>query len=125
MLKNTAAEKLRNLLDRFFKYRATQVERLNNDPELSIGDVTTVNVTMVNGGVLSNVVPPDITIMTDFRLAVDVNHDEFEAMFKSWCAESGENIEYEWDLKDPFIPPTSLDASNVYWHAFKNAVDEL
>lgn len=124
LLKNTAGEKLRNLLDKFFQYRATQVERLNSDPELTIGDVTTVNVTMVNGGVQSNVLPPDFTIMTDFRLAVDVDHDDFEAMFKRWCAESGENIEYEWDLKDPFIPPTKLE-SNIYWDAFKVAVEEL
>lgn len=125
LLKNTPGEKLRNLLDRFFDYRATQAARLSNDPELTIGDVTTVNVTMVEGGVQSNVVPPDFTIMTDFRLAVDVNHEEFETMFKRWCSEAGENIEFEWDLKDPFIPPTKLDDSNIYWHAFKAAVDEL
>lgn len=69
-------------------------------------------------------VPPVFTIMTDIRLAVDVDHDEFEAMVKLWCAESGENIEHEWDLKDPYIPPTKLD-SNIYWDAFKSAVDEL
>lgn len=80
---------------------------------------------MVNGGVQSNVVPPDFTIMTDFRLAVDVVHDDFESMFKQWCVDSGENIEYEWDLKDPFIPPTKLDESNFYWHAFKAAANEL
>lgn len=125
LLKNTAGEKLRKLLDRFFDYRAGQVAKLNENSDLTIGDVTTVNVTMLDGGVQSNVVPPDFTIMTDFRLAVDVNHEEFEAMFKDWCAQSGENIEYEWDLKDPFIPPTSLDESNIYWHAFKSAVNEL
>jgi aminoacylase len=125
LLKDTAGEKLRRLLDRFFDYRATQVERLSSDPELTIGDVTTVNVTMVEGGVQSNVVPPDFTIMTDFRLAVDVDHEGFESMFKKWCEESGENIEYEWDLKDPFIAPTKLDDGNVYWNAFKHATAEL
>lgn len=125
LLKGTAAEKLRNLLDKFFQYRESQVAKLRNNPELSIGDVTTVNVTMINGGVQSNVLPPDITIMTDFRLSVDVNHDEFEAMVLRWCVEAGDNIEYEWDLKDPYIPPTSLDGSNIFWHAFKSAVDEL
>jgi aminoacylase len=125
LLKNTAGEKLRNLLDKFFAYRDAQVEKLNNNPDLTIGDVTTINVTMINGGVLSNVVPPDFTIMTDFRLAVDVDHQEFENMFKRWCVDSGENIEYEWDLKDPFIPPTSIDDSNIFWHAFKTAVNEL
>lgn len=125
LLKDTAGEKLRNFLDQVFDYRATQVAKLNSNPELTIGDVTTVNLTMIEGGVQSNVVPPDFTIMTDVRLAVDVNHDEFEAMFQHWCTVAGENIKYEWDLKDPFIPPTKLDESNIYWHAFKAAVNEL
>lgn len=125
LLKDTAGEKLRNFLDKMFAFRATQVERLNNDPDLTIGDVTTVNVTMIEGGVHLNVLPDYFTIMTDFRLAVDVNHDEFEEMFKQWCTEAGENIEYEWDLKDPFIPPTKLDESNIFWPAFKAAVNEL
>lgn len=51
LLKNTAGENLQKLLDKFFDYRATQVEKLNSDPELTIGDVTTVNVTMMSGGV--------------------------------------------------------------------------
>lgn len=58
LLKDTAAEKVRVLLDRFIDYRTTQVNRLAKHPELTIGDVTTVNITMMNGGVQSNVVPP-------------------------------------------------------------------
>lgn len=124
-MKDTAGEKLRNLLDKFFDFRATQVDRLNSDPELTIGDVTTLNVTMVEGGLQSNVLPPDFTIMTDIRLAVDVNHDKFEEMFKAWCVEAGDDIQYEWDFKDPFIKPTNLDQTNIYWNAFKSAVAEL
>lgn len=63
--------------------------------------------------------------MTDVRLAVDVNHDKFEEMFKEWCVEAGEDIQYEWDYKDPFIKPTNLDQTNIYWNAFKSAVAEL
>lgn len=125
LIKNTATEKLRRLLDKIFDYRETQVAKLRNNPDFTIGDVTTLNVTMVNGGVQSNVVPPEISIMTDFRLAVDVDHDGFETLFKTWCVEAGDNIEYEYDLKDPFIPPTNIDSSNNYWSAFKSAVDDL
>lgn len=113
------------MLDKFFDFRATQVDKLNSNPELTIGDVTTLNVTMVEGGLHNNVLPPDFTIMTDVRLAVDVNHDKFEEMFKEWCVEAGEDIQYEWDYKDPFIKPTNLDQTNIYWNAFKSAVAEL
>jgi len=124
LLKDTAPERLRTLLDRFYDYRDTQVIKLQENPDLTIGDVTTVNITMINGGVQLNTVPPNIKIMTDIRLAVDVNHEEFESMVKSWCEEAG-GVEYEFDLKDPYIQPTSLDESNTYWSAFKSAVSEL
>lgn len=41
LLKNTAGEKVRKLLDRLIDFRDTQVKRLNDNPELTIGDVTT------------------------------------------------------------------------------------
>lgn len=124
LLKDTAPERLRIILDRFYDYRETQVQKLKENPDLTIGDVTTVNITMINGGVQLNTVPPNIKIMTDIRLAVDVNHEDFENMVKSWCIEAGD-VEYEFDLKDPFIPPTNLDQTNVYWTAFKSAISEL
>lgn len=86
--------------------------------------MTTVNVTMINGGAQSNVLPPEISVMTDFRLSIDVNHDEFEAMVRRWCDETGD-VDYEWDLKDPYIPPTNIDESNSYFTAFKAAFGEL
>lgn len=125
LLKNTAGEKVRSLLDRFIDYRNTQVKRLNDHPELTIGDVTTVNVTMMNGGVQSNVVPPEYIVTIDMRIALDVDHQEFEQMFRKWCDESGEGIEYTFEQKQPKVPPTKTDKSNPYWIAFKEAVDQL
>jgi hypothetical protein len=37
---------------------------------------------MINGGVQSNVVPPLFTIGFDVRLAIDQDHNAFEAMVK-------------------------------------------
>jgi aminoacylase len=124
LLKDTAPERLRTLLNFFYDYRDTQVKKLLDNPDLTIGDVTTVNITMINGGVQLNTVPPDIKIMTDMRLAVDVNHEEFENMVKGWCEQAGD-VEYEFDLKDPFIAPTKIDESNNFWQGFKSAVSEL
>lgn len=53
---NTAGEKLRHILDRMMDYRTEQAEKLKNNPKLSIGDVTTVNLTIIKGGLQSNVV---------------------------------------------------------------------
>lgn len=80
LLENTAGEKLRHILDRMMNFREEQQKILKNNPEFSIGDVTTVNLTIINGGVQSNVVPPSLTALFDVRIAVDVDHDAFEEM---------------------------------------------
>lgn len=63
--------------------------------------------------------------MIDIRLALDVDHQEFENMFKGWCDEAGEGIVYSFEQKQPKVQPTKTDNSNIYWLAFKKAVDEL
>lgn len=75
---HTAGEKLRHIIDRMLDFRAEQVERLKNNPEYTIGDVTSVNLTIVKGGVQANVLPEQLSATFDIRLAVDVDHDEFE-----------------------------------------------
>lgn len=75
---HTAGEKLRHILDRMMDYRDEQVKKLQNNPEFTVGDVTTVNLTIITGGVQSNVVPSKLTALFDCRLALDVDHDELE-----------------------------------------------
>lgn len=76
--KNTAGQKLRYIIDQFMDLREEEVAKLDNNPELSVGDVTTVNLTIVKGGVQTNIVPPLLTVAFDVRLAIDVDHQEFE-----------------------------------------------
>lgn len=78
--KDTAGEKVRHIIDKAMDFRQTQVEKLENNPEFTIGDVTSVNLTILKGGVQVNVVPPLIMAAFDIRLALDVDHSEFEAM---------------------------------------------
>lgn len=62
------------------EFRGTESKRLDESASaLSIGDVTTVNLTILEGGVQSNVVPPLISVVYDIRIALDVNQDELEA----------------------------------------------
>lgn len=76
--KDTAGQKLRYIIDQFMDMREVEVEKLENNPEMSVGDVTTVNLTIVKGGVQTNIVPPLLTVAFDVRLAIDVDHQTFE-----------------------------------------------
>lgn len=67
-------------LDRMMDYRTEQAEKLKNNPKLTIGDVTTVNLTIIKGGLQSNVVPSSLRALFDCRLAIDVDHNAFEEM---------------------------------------------
>ncbi len=60
--------------------RDEEEKKLENSWDLSIGDVTTINLTMINGGVQNNVIPGEMNIVFDIRLAVDVDHNEFDRM---------------------------------------------
>ncbi|XP_016959782.1 aminoacylase-1 [Drosophila biarmipes] len=124
LMPNTAGEKLSYLTSKLMEFRAGQVKRLKDNPELLIGDVTTINLTSVVGGVQSNVVPPLITANFDIRLSLDINVREFEANLAKWCEEAGGDIEFEISRRD-HIPPTVTDDSNPFWVAFKNATEEL
>lgn len=57
--------------------RDVEERKLENNSNLGIGDVTTVNLTMMNGGIQNNVIPGEFSIVFDIRLAVDVDHDAF------------------------------------------------
>lgn len=54
--------------------RAVEEKKLENNPHFTIGDVTTINLTMINGGVQDNVVPPMINVGFDIRIALDLDH---------------------------------------------------
>jgi aminoacylase len=125
LLKDTAAENLRILLGKIFDYRSEQENLLSKNPELCVGDITSLNVTKIKGGKQRNVLPPFMEVTVDIRIAVNVNHKDFEEMLIRWSKESGENVEIEYEVKEQFCPPTAIDDSNIYWSGFKKAIDDM
>lgn len=73
----------------------------------------------------SNVIPPELQLVIDIRVALDVDHQEFEKMLRSWCDEAGSGIEYSFEQKQPKVQPTKTDDSNIYWMSFSKAIEEL
>ena len=64
-------------------------------------------------------------LVVDFRLAVTVDHEEFEKQLQAWCTEAGEGVTFSFDQKGPPIAPTILDDSNPYWVAANAAFSKL
>ncbi|SPP81200.1 aminoacylase-1-like [Drosophila guanche] len=125
LLPNTAGEKLNYVVNKLMEFRKSQLQRLADDKSLEIGDVTTVNLTQLRGGVQSNVVPPLLEVVFDIRIAITVDITALEKQIRDWCEEAGGGIELEFEMKNPFVEPTKIDASNPFWVAFKQTLDDL
>lgn len=78
LIENTPGEKVYYMLDKMMQLRQREAQKLKDNPKLTPGDVTTVNLTMLEGGLQSNVVPSEMRLTFDLRLAIDVDHDAFE-----------------------------------------------
>ena len=59
---------------------------------MTLGDVTTVNLTYMSGGVQMNVVPNEFTIGFDIRITPTTKLANFEAMIRKWIGEAGGNF---------------------------------
>jgi len=123
-LENTPGEKARHILAKFMDYRSNENSKINH-LTVNKGDVTGINLTMINGGVQINVVPAEIKIVFDIRLAVYVDQDAFKEQIMEWCEEAGGDITLKHLLREPTAPVSRTDESNPFWLAFKAATDEL
>ena len=86
-IENTAAEKVQFLINKLLGYREEQKKKFEADPDSTLGDVTTVNLTTMSGGVQQNVVPNEFVIGFDIRITPTTNLKEFENMIRKWCDE--------------------------------------
>ena len=51
--------------------------RLKSNPKLKLGDVTTVNVTGLSGGIQFNVIPSEMSIKVDIRVTLTNSHEVY------------------------------------------------
>lgn len=106
-------------------FREQEISRIELNPKLLMSDVTTVNLTRLSGGLQNNVVPPELSVTFDMRIAVDVNLDKLMERMQLWCKEAGEGVSIDFHEKGEYVPPTRVDEQNKFWVAFKKATDEM
>uniref|UniRef100_A0A3Q3FZW0 N-acyl-aliphatic-L-amino acid amidohydrolase n=1 Tax=Labrus bergylta TaxID=56723 RepID=A0A3Q3FZW0_9LABR len=113
-VENTAAEKLRHVINSFLDFR----EKEKQSECFTLGDVTTVNMTMVKGGVAYNVIPAEMDVSFDLRIPPSVNLQDFEKQIKEWCKEAGEDVTYKFAQKHMNQNVTSTEEGDPWWNAF-------
>jgi len=105
-------------------YRASQVKLLK-EKSLFFGDVTTINLTQLSGGVQNNVVPAQLEVVFDLRVAIDVDREALEKQFHDWCKEAGDGVEFIFERRDDYVEPTEIGPSSPFWVAFEKAMNDL
>lgn len=113
-VEGAAMDRLMTSVARFLAYREEQRARLLGHDgcehavaAAKLGDVATVNLTMLRGGVSAdggrtfalNVVPTEAEAGFDIRIPPGIPLDDFEAKVREWTRDVG--VEYEFDYRTP------------------------
>ncbi|XP_026817321.1 aminoacylase-1-like isoform X2 [Rhopalosiphum maidis] len=121
---NTAGEKLQYIINKFMNWREYEKNKLKNS-DLELGDVTTINLTMINGGCQINVVPTELSVTFDIRLAIDIDIEKMKETVQEWCRNAGPGVYVKFKDNPIRLKPTKIDNSNPWWIAFKNECDKM
>ncbi|CAE7640695.1 Acy1 [Symbiodinium sp. CCMP2592] len=141
-IKNTAPQKLLRFAERALAFRKAQEDSLGHGSNgckhgtaKKLGDVTTVNLTMLRCGVSNdngktfclNVIPTEAEAGFDVRITPDLKPKDFKNLLDQWCKED-EGITWQiapWTraLHEHHI--TAPDESNPWWVAFRDAMSSM
>lgn len=81
LFNDTAVDKLNYVINKFMDMRRNESKKWD-DGNYPYGNVTSINLTILNGGVNGKVVPPEMRAYFDIRMAIDADFDEFEKTVK-------------------------------------------
>ncbi|XP_034961980.1 aminoacylase-1 isoform X1 [Zootoca vivipara] len=124
-IENTAAEKMHRVITSFLEFREREKQRLKSEKHLTLGDVTSLNLTMLNGGISFNVVPSEMSAAFDIRIPPTVDLKAFEEQLTAWCRAAGEGVSYEFHQKYTDQSVTSTEESDPWWKAFSGTCRDM
>lgn len=139
-IKDTAPQKLLRMAERALAFRRAQEEALGDHngckhgTAKKLGDVTTVNLTMLRTGVTKdngktfyiNIIPTEAEAGFDCRITPHLAPKDFEALLNSWCQDEGVTWQYcPWTRPLHEHSLTATDDSNPWWVAFRDAMASM
>ncbi|ORX96536.1 protein C06A6.4, isoform a [Basidiobolus meristosporus CBS 931.73] len=119
-VENTAVEGLLNSTNTLLKFRAEQKQKLEaSNGKLTLGQVSTVNLTMLKSGVQPNVVPGNVEAVFDIRVSPNDDPDEVMAMLKQTAKENNAKMEFITFFPKPIVTP--IDSNPSWWQKLQSA----
>ncbi|XP_005089280.1 aminoacylase-1 [Aplysia californica] len=120
-IENTAAKKLQFIINKFLGFRDEQEKKFKANPNAGIGAVTTVNMTMLEGGVQPNVVPAELSATFDMRIPPTTDFAALKATIQQWCEEAGTQVSVEFLVYGENTEMVKISKDNPWWEAFSSA----
>ncbi|PVU93537.1 hypothetical protein BB561_003213 [Smittium simulii] len=115
-IEGTAIEKIMPVMNEILQFRTKQHDIIKHYGPLEIlhqGEVTTANLTMLNGGTQVNVVPESYTATFDIRVTPNVDYNKFCKYLEDLAAKNDVEIQFldkatgnpvtEYSESDPFM----------------------
>ncbi|CAF0814633.1 unnamed protein product [Rotaria sp. Silwood1] len=132
LIDNTAAEKAQFIINEMLKYRTDAKERLEKsqttDKPLQLGNITTINLTKMNGGVQINVVPDQYTLAFDCRIEPN-NYDSFKEfvndLIQRTPKENNEEIILNYAQDSGPLLLTDIEKPSWWLNGFKQTCEEM
>jgi len=135
-LQSTAVEKLTSVLTKAYELRRAQENLLHNESGCKhsnakkLGDVLTLNVTVVQAGVTGgvfdgyclNCVPSEAFAAIDMRIPPSFPLKDVEAILSEWTKEEGLSYEFYTRTNEHCVTSTE---DNVWWNSFKDTMAQL
>uniref|UniRef100_A0A0N4Z1P0 N-acyl-aliphatic-L-amino acid amidohydrolase n=1 Tax=Parastrongyloides trichosuri TaxID=131310 RepID=A0A0N4Z1P0_PARTI len=124
-IEDTAGEKFQYILNKALEFRASEKVKLESDSKKNLGDVTTLNVTIINGGVQVNCLPTEFEMSIDMRINPNYNFDEIEKMINSWAKGAGKNVDIQY-LQKNYPPCEALfDRTDKFIDTFSTTLEKM
>ncbi|GFN97463.1 aminoacylase-1-like [Plakobranchus ocellatus] len=119
-IENTAVKKLHNVIGYCLAFRDEQEKLYKANPAAGLGAVTTLNVSVLEGGVQPNVVPASMSAIVDMRLPPTITPSEMKAQIRKWCDDAGPDVDYEMMIEKNSVEMVSVTEDNPWWVTFRD-----
>ncbi|XP_068630361.1 aminoacylase-1-like [Battus philenor] len=116
-----AGDKISFIISKLMELKQRELHKYKNGAPL--GEVTTINLTKLEGGVQVNVLPEELIASFDIRISPKEDHQALEDMILGWCREAGDNVTLEYYIRNPEEKVTDIQNS-PFWNAlYKTVLD--
>ena len=132
LIKNTASEKVQFITNEMLSYRTREQQRLKenqtSDESLQLGDITTINLTKMSGGVQVNVVPDQYVLIFDCRIKPNSHHSFQEFLvdlMRRTPKENDDEVKISYLADTGPLLLTNIENSSWWLEGFKQTLNDM